>query len=127
MNEPYGYKISHQAVVNYAKLVSRIIQPMVDLYPYRMTGTQFGDETYIKVRGINKYVFLWSDTTTRIITSYRIYDQRDTLNAVKSIHDVLMHYDEIPDDLVFITDGNPIYNADQLFYHINGTDYAMEF
>ncbi len=55
------------------------------------------------------------------------FDQRDTLNAVKSIHDVLMHYDEIPDDLVFITDGNPIYNADQLFYHINGTDYAMEF
>ncbi|WP_173432300.1 hypothetical protein [Sharpea azabuensis] len=29
--------------------------------------------------------------------------------------------------LSVITDGNPIYNADQLFYHINGTDYAMEF
>ena len=36
-----------------------------------------------------------------------------------------MHYDEIPDDQVFITDGNPIYNADQLFYHINGTAFEL--
>lgn len=34
-------------------------------------------------------------------------------------------YDEIPDDQVFITDGNPIYNADQLFYHINGTAFEL--
>ena len=72
MNELFGYRICHQTVVNYARLISRIIQHMVDLYPCRMTGNQCGDETYIKVRDINKYVFLWSDTTTRIITSYRI-------------------------------------------------------
>lgn len=125
MKEMYGLDISHQTVVNYAAIAAALIKPMVDFYPYDLSSTLCGDETYIKVRGRNKYVFFWSDTTSRIITSYKIYDQRDTKAAVASIYDSLMHYREIPDDLTCITDGNPIYNAAQLFFDINGISFDL--
>ena len=43
--------------VNYASKVSKLIKPLVDNYPYQLTNTLSGDETYVKVRGKNQYVF----------------------------------------------------------------------
>lgn len=126
MRDIHGLRISHQTVINYGNLISRIIQPMVDYYPYKTSHTLTGDETYIHVRGKNKYVFFWSDTTSRIILSYKIYDNRSTREAVQSIYDMLVHFgDDIPDDLVLITDGNPIYNAAQIFYKLCGIEFDL--
>ena len=125
LKEVHGIKISHQTVVNYAYSVSKIVKPLVDNFPYQLSNTLSGDETYIKVRGKNHYVFFWSDPTKKIITSYTIYPIRDTKCACQSIHDCLRHYDHIPDDLLLITDGNPIYNAAQLFFHINNIDFQL--
>lgn len=119
-------KISHQTVVNYASKVSKLIKPLVDNYPYQLTNTLSGDETYIKVRGKNQYVFFWSDPHTKIITSYTIYANRDTKNACQSIYDCLSKYKSVPEDLLLITDGNPIYNAAQLFFHIHGIDFTLK-
>lgn len=126
MKDLYGLKISHQTVINYGAIISKMIAPMIDHYPYKLSSTGCGDETYIKIRGKNHYVFFWSDTESRIITSYRIYPVRDTESAVKSIYDLLIHYgNSIPDDLTLVTDGNPIYNAAQLFYSINGISFDL--
>ena len=112
--------------VNYASKVSKLIKPLVYNYPYQLTNTLSGDETYIKVRGKNQYVFFRSDPHTKIITSYTIYTNRDTKNACQSIYDCLSKYKNIPEDLLLITDGNPIYNAAQLFFHINGIDFTLK-
>lgn len=98
---------------------------MVDKYPYKLSHTLCGDETYIKVRGKNHYVFFWSDPVTKIITSYTIYRVRDTECACKSIYECLCHYQEIPEDLTLITDGNPIYNGAQVFFDINGIRFDL--
>ena len=119
LNEVHGVKISHQTVINYAATVSSIIKPMVDTYQYKIGHILSGDETYIKVHGKNHYVFFWSDPESKIITSYAIYPVRDTKCACASIYDCLRHYDKIPDQLTLITDGNPIYNAAQLFFSLN--------
>lgn len=50
-----GLVLTHY--VNYASKVSKLIKPLVDNYPYQLTNTLSGDETYIKVRGKNQYVF----------------------------------------------------------------------
>lgn len=85
-----------------------------------------GDETYIKVRGKNQYVFFWSDPHSKIITSHTIYPTRDTECACKSIYDCLRHYHgDIPQDLTLITDGNPIYNAAQVFFDINDIRFDL--
>lgn len=91
-----------------------------------MTNTLSGDETYIKVRGKNQYVLFWSDPHTKIITSYTIYANLDTKNACQSIYDCLSKYKNISEDLLLITNGNPIYNAAQLFFHINGIDFTLK-
>lgn len=125
MKEVHGLKISHQTVLNYANTVSAHVKPLVDNYPYKLNNLLSGDETYIKVRGKNQYVFFWSDPVAKIITSYTIYKTRNTFDACRSIMDCFRHYDKIPEDMTMITDGNPIYNAAQLFFHINGIDFVL--
>lgn len=125
IREVHGFKISHQTVINYATTVSRLVKPLVDRYPYRLGSVLSGDETYIKIRGKNHYVFFWSDPKTKIITSYTIYPVRDTKCACTSIYECLSHYSEIPDDMTLITDGNPIYNAAQVFFEINGIKFDL--
>ena len=126
LREVHGLKISHQTVLNYANTVSSIIKPLVDNYPYNVLNVLTGDETYIKVRGKNQYVFFFSDPVTKVITSYTIYNKRDVECACKSIAYSLRHYNgKLPKDLKIITDGNPIYNAAQLFFKLNGINFEL--
>ena len=125
MKQVHGVNISHQTIMNYAMSVSAITKPLVDKYPYKLSNVLTGDETYIKVRGKNKYVFLFSDPHTKIITSYSIFNKRDTECACRAIYESLLHYDEIPEDLKVITDGNPIYNAAQIFFALYGIHFDL--
>ena len=126
LHQIHGLKISHQTVMNYAAKASKLIQPLIDKYPYKLHNVMVGDETYVKVKGKNHYVFFWSDPVHKIITSHGIYATRNTENACQSIHDFLMKYRAIPEDLLAITDGNPIYNAAQLFFHLNEIDFDLK-
>lgn len=125
LKQVHGIRISHQTIANYAASVSTLIKPLVDKYPYKLSNTLTGDETYIKVRGKNKYVFFFSDPFTKIITSNPIFDNRDTECACKAILQSLNHYPSIPDDLRIITDGNPIYNATQIFFSLHGIHFDL--
>lgn len=126
LKQVHGLKISHQTVINYATSVSCAVKPLVDRFPYKIGNILCGDETYIKVRGKNHYVFFWSDPKSKIITSYTIYPVRDTKCACQSIYDCLRHYDDIPEDLLLISDGNPIYNAAQVFFDINNIKFDLQ-
>ena len=125
LRQVHGLKISHQTILNYAASVSAIVKPLVDKYPYRLSNVLCGDETYIKVRGKNHYVFFFSDPSTKAITSYTIYDKRDTECACRTIHNSLSHYESVPDDMTIIADGNPIYNAAQLFFGIHNIKFEL--
>ncbi|MBP3870071.1 MAG: DDE-type integrase/transposase/recombinase [Faecalicoccus sp.] len=126
LRQVHGLNISHQTIMNYASKISRLIKPLVDNYPYQLGNTMVGDETYVHVKGKNNYVFFWSDPERKIITSYQINATRNTQDACQSIYDVLSKYKEIPEDLLLITDGNPIYNAAQLFFHLNQIDFTLK-
>ena len=126
LKQVHGVSISHQTVINYANTVSSLVKDMTDHYPYKLGSVLCGDETYIKIRGKNHYVFFWSDPKSKVITSYTIYPARDTRCACKSIYDSLRHYQgNIPDNLTLITDGNPIYNAAQVFFDINNIRFDL--
>ena len=126
MYDIHGVQVSHQTVRNYAQSVSYLVKDMVDYYPYELSHTQAGDETYVHVMGKNHYVFFFSDPGKKIITSYYIFSQRDTKNAVISMYNVIRKfYPDLPDDLEFITDGNPIYNAAQLFFEMHGIKFDL--
>lgn len=39
---------------------------------------------------------------------------------------LLVKYEPIPDNLLLITDANPIYNVTQFFFQINGTKFTLK-
>ena len=125
LREIHDIDISHQTVRNYAEAAAVLTERINQNYKYDLSSTLTGDETYIKVKGKTEYVFFFSDTLKKIITSYRIFSKRDTTNAIKTIYESISKYDKLPDDLTLITDGNPIYNASQVFFKLNDINFDL--
>jgi len=123
--EVHGIKISHQTIVNYAEATAAITESLNDSYPYELSNTITFDETYIKVKGKSNYVFFGSDTTKKIITSYRIFAHRSTRNAVTTLYQTFNKFPSRPPDLNIVTDGNPIYNASQVFFKMNDINFDL--
>lgn len=123
--EVHGIKISHQTVVNYAEAVASITEALNKTYPYNLSNTITFDETYIKVKTKPHYVFFGSDTVSKIITSYRIFDHRTTRNAVTTLYESINKFSSLPPDLNIVTDGNPIYNAAQVFFSMNDIKFDL--
>jgi Transposase and inactivated derivatives len=116
MKDIHGLSISHQTILNYENSVALILKPYVDHYPYELSGHYCGDETYLRVNGHWHYLFFFFDTVKKIILSYPVSANRDTLTAIKAIDSVLTKMKKIPEDLTFIVDGNPIYLLAQQFF-----------
>lgn len=118
-------KISHQTVRNYCNAVASIVHPVLEFYDYDLSNTIAGDETYIKIKGETNYVFFMFDSIKKIITSYRVFDKRDSISAIKAVYSTLAKYNELPDNLKFITDGNPIYNVAHQYWSQNGMPFDL--
>lgn len=103
--------ISYKTVENYCKAASSIVHPILEFYPYQLSDTIAADETYIKILGKTAYIFFYFDSIKKIITSYRVFDKRDSLSSIKAAYSTLSKYDALPDSLKVISDGNPIYNV----------------
>jgi transposase-like protein len=125
LEEIHDIKISHQTIVNYAEAASGITEHLNENYNYELTNNIAADETYIKVKGKTNYVFFASDTEKKIITSYRIHPVRDTLSAVKALYQTFKKYPSHPNNLTLVTDGNPIYNAAQVFFKMNDLPFDL--
>lgn len=116
MKDIHGIKISHQSIINYANSVATLVKPFVDHYPYDITDSICGDETYIRIKGKWNYIFFFMDATKKIILSYHTSPKRDTEGAIYALDDVLSKFKKIPENLNIITDGNPIYLLAQQFF-----------
>lgn len=125
MEEIHDVKISHQTIINYAEAAAKLTERINENYNYELSDTLTGDETYIKVLGKTNYVFFFSDTNRKIITSYRIFPKRDTLCAVKALYQSFKKYKKLPDNMKIVTDGNPIYNAAQVFFSMNDIKFDL--
>ena len=121
----YQVKITHQTVANYCNSVSHIIHPVLEFYPYELSSFLAGDETYIKILGKQHYVFFMFDTINKIITSYRCFDKRDSIAAIKTVYNTLVKYDTLPDNLKMIFDGNPIYQVAHQYLSLNGYPFDL--
>jgi len=116
MNDIHGVSISHQSILNYENSVALLMKPFIDHYPYELSNQFCGDETYIRVGGRWHYLFFFFDTVKKIILSYPVSPNRDTKTAIVAIDEVLRKLKEIPEDLTFVVDGNPIYLLAQHFF-----------
>ena len=117
--------ISYKTVENYCKAASSIIHPLLEFYPYDLSDTIAADETYIKILGKINYVFFWFDAIKKIVTSYRVYNKRDSLSSIKAAYSTLIKYDTLPKSLKVISDGNPIYNVANQYWSQNGLPFKL--
>ena len=117
--------ISYKTVENYCKAASSIIHPVLEFYPYELSDTIAADETYIKILGKTAYIFFWFDSIKKIVTSYRVYEKRDSLSSIKAAFSTLIKYDNLPDSLKVISDGNPIYNVAVQYWSQNGLPFKL--
>jgi len=126
MKDVHGVSISHQSVLNYVNSASLYLKPFVDNYPYDLSDQFCGDETYIRVNGKWHYLFFFFDAVKKIILSYPVSPNRDTVTAIKAMDDVLGKLKEIPEDLTFVVDGNPIYLLAQHFFAQYGISFDVQ-
>ena len=117
--------ISYKTVENYCKAASSVVHPLLEFYPYDLSNTIAADETYIKVLGKTNYIFFWFDAIKKIVTSYRVFDKRDSLSSIKAAYSTLVKYDTLPESLKVISDGNPIYNVAVQYWSQNGLPFKL--
>src|SRR5690625_31231 len=87
--------------------VALITKPFIDHYPYELSDSFCGDETYIRVKGKWNYLFFFFDAVKKVILSYYVSPNRDTPSAIKAISDALTKFKDIPEELTFVVDGKP--------------------
>lgn len=125
MFDVHQVKVSHQTILNYMNSVALITKPFVDHYPYELSNSFCGDETYIRVKGRWHYLFFFFDAVKKIILSYPVSPNRDTLSAIKALDQVFQKFKEIPEDLMFVVDGNPIYILAQHYFAGHGIHFDL--
>lgn len=126
MQDVHGVAISHQTILNYVNSVALILKPYIDHYPYELSDQFCGDETYIRVNGRWHYLFFFFDAVKKIILSYPVSPNRDTISAIRAIDEVLLKMEDIPENLTFVVDGNPIYLLAQHFFAQNGISFDIK-
>lgn len=117
--------ISYKTVENYCKAASSIVHPLLEFYPYELSDTIAADETYIKILGKTAYIFFWFDAIKKVVTSYRVYENRDSLSSIKAAYSTLCKYDTLPDSLKVISDGNPIYPVALQYWLQHGLPFKL--
>lgn len=123
LNDIHEVRISYKTVENYCKSVSSIVQYILEFYPYDLSDTIAADETYIKILGKTNYIFFYFDAIKKIVTSYRVFEKRDSLSSIKAAYSTLSKYKELPESLKVISDGNPIYNVAVQYW----TEHSLPF
>lgn len=125
MFDVHNVKVSHQTIANYCNAVALRLKPFVDHFPYELSDSFCGDETYVKIKGVWNYIFFFFDAVKKIILSYRVRAHRDWQSATLAINDVLAKLKQIPDNLNLITDGNPIYLLAQQWFAQHGISFDV--
>ena len=125
LKDIHEIEISYKTVENYCKSVSPTIQALLEFYPYDLSDTIAADETYIKILGKTAYIFFYFDAIKKIVTSYRVFEKRDTLSSIKAAYSTLSKYETLPESLKVISDGNPIYNVAVQYWTQNGLPFQL--
>jgi len=106
----FNVHISGQTVLNYAQAAAHYCHQFNLKNKGPIDDISVGDETYIKVKAKHHYVWFVISAKKRTITAYHISDNRGTQPAVVAMLEAKRTAHE-KQQLIFITDGNPSYQA----------------
>ena len=126
LKDIHGINISHQTIANYCKTAALCIKPFTDNYDYGAGTTFTADETYIKIRGVQGYIWFIMDAAKRSIIGYRSSQERDVGACILAMRMAFTHFKKLPDCFRFIADGYSAYVlAAQQFLREFGDDFKF--
>jgi transposase-like protein/rubredoxin len=110
LEEIHGIKISHTMIANYAMTAAAVIKPFTDTFDYKPANILSADETYIKVKGINHYVWIIMDACKKSILGYQVSDTRAVGPCILAMRMAFEKFKTFPGKaLKFIADGYSAY------------------
>jgi putative transposase len=121
MKNVHNIDISYQTVLNYMEAAASYAARFLEKFQAKVSvKTTAGDETYLKVKGKNRYTWFIIDTLTRAIIGFHLSEDRGTQSALIALRDAFGNdakaLDEGQQPIEFIADGNPSYDAALLEY-----------
>ncbi|MBU0580061.1 MAG: DDE-type integrase/transposase/recombinase, partial [Candidatus Margulisbacteria bacterium] len=106
----FNIDISFQTVLNYAEAAAYYCHPFNLQNKGPIDNICPGDETYIKIRKKNYYVYFFISSKSLKITSYHVADSRGVLPATTSMLEAVRTASP-EQEITLVTDGNPSYPA----------------
>lgn len=97
-------EISYQTVLNYSKAVAYYAHKFNLNHKGPIANILVADETYIKVKGIQNYVWFLLSGKNRIIAAYHISDNRGTASATAALKEAIRTAED-GQKLTIVTDG----------------------
>jgi len=125
LNSVFNVDVSYQTVLNYAQTAAYHCHQFNLQNKGSIDDISAGDETYIKIKGKQHYVFFFICSGSRKISAYHIADNRGTLPATITMNEAIRTA-KAGQKIVLITDGNPSYPAGIHFINSNSPDNSLE-
>jgi transposase-like protein/ssDNA-binding Zn-finger/Zn-ribbon topoisomerase 1 len=121
MLDVHGVAISHGMIARYVHTASAVVSQFTLDYDYRPTNYLAADETYVKVKGVNHYVWLVMDTIKKSIIGHSVSNTRTLEPCMLALRRAFAHFAEFPGKaLKFIVDGYSVYKLAQLQFMMQG-------
>jgi transposase-like protein len=126
MLDVHGVLISHGMIARYVHTASAIVAQFTLDYDYKPTNHLAADETYVKVKGVNHYVWLVMDTIKKSIIGHAVSNTRTLEPCMLAMRRAFAHFKEFPGKaLKFIADGYSVYKLAQLQFQMQGMDFDV--
>jgi transposase-like protein len=106
----FKISVSYQTVLNYAKATAYHCHKFNLYYKGEIDDKAVGDETYLKIKGKQHYLFLFISAIRKSITAYHLADNRGAIPAIAAINEAIKTAGD-EQDITCISDGNPAYPA----------------
>lgn len=106
----WNIKVSYQTVLNYVQIAAYYCHNFNQNHKGEIDTFLAGDETYVKVKGVWHYVWLFISTISHKITAYHFSDNRGAKPAITTMLEAVATAKEYQ-HITMVTDGNPSYQA----------------
>lgn len=106
----WGIRVSYQTVLNYAQTAAYYCHKFNLKHKGEIDDINAGDETYVKVKSVWHYVWLFICSTSKKICAYHFSDNRGAKPAITAMLEAVRTAKE-DQNITLVTDGNPSYQA----------------
>jgi len=120
----WNISISHQTVLNYVHAAAFYCHQFNLKHKGNIDTINAGDETYIKIKAVWHYVWLFICSASKKICAYHISDNRGAKPAITTMIEAIRTA-KLNQNITLVTDGNPSYQAGAHFINSKQDDLKL--